>query len=345
MITTVFEYAYPNTRIKAMKAKLLPVESFRKLVHFKTLQEIIAFLGNTDYKQDVEKLSPLYKGIELLETVLNRNLSRTLDKMVRVFPEKLKPKVFALVRKYEVYNIKTLIGGIETGSKKEEIILSLIPFGRFPSHFLKDLVEKKTVKELVFSLKGTEYFDVLFPLLEEFEKTKDLSVLESELDKFYYQKLLEEIEETFIKYIVQMEIDLKNILTVLRLKVVGAPEEKINRNIIKIEGPSSRIIRDMVKAPTLEKAINVLKSTPYKDLVSKHEHEVLYEKSLISLEKEFEKFLIKSYSKLVHVYPFSLAPSIGYLKLKEVEIRNLRIIGRFAFEKVEGVEKEVIWLE
>jgi len=70
------KYAYITARVRAMKSKLIQKEVFPKMMNM-DLAEITRFIGESEYKQDVDELAQKFSGIDLLEHALNQNLART----------------------------------------------------------------------------------------------------------------------------------------------------------------------------------------------------------------------------------------------------------------------------
>ena len=77
------KYAYIAARVRAMKSKLMPKETYPRLMNM-DIAEITRFIGESEYKQDVDELAQKFSGIDLLEHALNENLARTYRKLLRV---------------------------------------------------------------------------------------------------------------------------------------------------------------------------------------------------------------------------------------------------------------------
>ena len=57
-------YAYSVTRVRAMKSKLLPKESYPRLLNM-GIDEITRFIQESEYKNDVDELAMKYSGGDL----------------------------------------------------------------------------------------------------------------------------------------------------------------------------------------------------------------------------------------------------------------------------------------
>ncbi|MDD2614129.1 MAG: V-type ATPase subunit, partial [Methanosarcina sp.] len=57
-------YPYAVTRVRAMKSKLLPKESYPRLLNM-GIDEITRFIQESEYKNDVDELAMKYSGGDL----------------------------------------------------------------------------------------------------------------------------------------------------------------------------------------------------------------------------------------------------------------------------------------
>src|SRR5687768_5356659 len=68
-------YAYANARVRVRKGKLLPRETYQKLLKM-DIPEITRFIEATEYGREIGELSTKFRGIDLLENALNVNEER-----------------------------------------------------------------------------------------------------------------------------------------------------------------------------------------------------------------------------------------------------------------------------
>ncbi|MFQ6119771.1 MAG: V-type ATPase subunit, partial [Methanosarcinales archaeon] len=83
------KYAYITARVRSMKRKLIPKETYPKLLQM-DIPEIIRFIEESEYRQDVDELARSFSGIDLLEHALNRNLAMTYRKLIDISQEEAK---------------------------------------------------------------------------------------------------------------------------------------------------------------------------------------------------------------------------------------------------------------
>ena len=246
-------YAYTNTRVKAMKAKLLKKDDYQKFLKM-SLAEITRYLQETEYNKEITELAVKFSGINLVEYGLNKNLENTFAKILGVALLQPKEQIGLYLRRYDVANIKTILRGKFSKASNEKISNELIASGEFSRVFLENVIkEASNVVEVIEQFKGTEYYSIL----KEF--STDLTKLEDELDKLYYTVALKNAEKELKEYI-RMEIAIKNALNRLRgkkanIKVEILPREK------KINVPyqeDSIDARVFIKKLLIEKALRMV---------------------------------------------------------------------------------------
>ncbi len=251
-------YAYTNTRVKAMKAKLLKKEEYQKFLKM-SLAEIARYLQETEYNKEITELGVKFSGINLVEYGLNRNLEKTFAKILHFALQQPKEQVRLYLRRYDVSNIKTILRGKFSRVSNEKISNELIASGEFSRGFLeKAIIESSNVEEAIEHFKGTEYHSIL----EKF--SNDLTKLEDELDKFYYMVVLTNAEKELKDYI-RMEVSVKNVLNKLRAKKANIKVDVISgeKRIIVPYQDDSIEARVFMKKLLVERAIRMVHEVKY----------------------------------------------------------------------------------
>lgn len=204
-------YSYTNTRIKAMKSKLLKKEDFQKFLKM-SLPEIARYLQETEYSREITELSVKFSGANLIEYALNRNLENTFAKILGFALQHSKSQIRLYLRRYDIANIKTILRGKFSHVPDEQISNELVACGELSRAFLERAIKSSPgVEEAAEHFKNTEYYPVLTKL------SGDLTRLEDELDKLYYAIVLSNAGKELAAYI-RMEISVKNALNRLRAK-------------------------------------------------------------------------------------------------------------------------------
>jgi len=319
-------YAYLATRVRAMKSKLVPKETYPRLMNMGT-SEITRLIEETEYKQDIDKLARTYSGVDLIEHGLNRNLAETFTKLIKISEGEPNYLIIEYLKNYDIWNIKTILRGKYYNASQNEIKEDLVSAGQLSYTFLSELAGKESYSEVISALEGTEYY----PILIGYDET-NLSDIENNLDKMYYNGLFNVIGESkskdrklFAKFI-RTEIDIKNINTLFRLKKAGVKQDEIVDLII--DGGlelSTNSIQGLLPL-SYDDFIQALNKYSFWDSISDAVGSDT--DSLINVETQLKKHSLKSASSFSHVYPLSIVPIMDYIISKRNEVNNLRIIAR-----------------
>ena len=324
-------WAYIVARVKVMKKRLIPSEEYRKLLNM-DFNEIVRYLEETEYKREIDELAYKYSGPRLLDYALTLNLGRTYKKIQDVAFGLAKDLITEYLKRWDVWNIVNIIRGKIAGVPNEEIEESLIPVGEYPLDFYKSLIAKE-LDEIVKTFEGTPYYGPLSKVGSE-----PLSVVEDELYKIYYQRILRERPSDFALKLfvdfIKMEIDIKNVKTILRLKREDIPADEIMKRII----PGGFEITEQEAAK--------LAAMAWDELVKALEGywfwkgiEGLEDKELSRIEIRFDKAWMEVVAKRASNYPLSILPVLQYMILKKIEVDNLRTLG---WGKWQGIPNEEI---
>ena len=68
-------YIYVCTRMRVRKSKLIPREEYMRMLNM-SLPEITRIIQETEYKQEIDELSSVFKGIDLIEVALSGTLPK-----------------------------------------------------------------------------------------------------------------------------------------------------------------------------------------------------------------------------------------------------------------------------
>ncbi|MGZ4903270.1 MAG: V-type ATP synthase subunit C [Halobacteriota archaeon] len=324
-VREVSKYSYATARVHAMKAKLYPKDTFKKVLVM-DLPEITRFIEESEYKDEVDELARAYSGIDLLEFALHRNMAHTFRKLIDITIGEPHYLIVEYLRRWDIWNLKTIIRGKTYGASDEEISRVLVPAGELSIEFLTNLIRKTDVEEVVSSLEGTIYYKPI----TDIDYHESLMKLEDELDKFYYRRMVEVVSKVtgnslFLKFI-RMEVDIANIKTLFRLKQADIFGPDAMDHVV----PHGLYITDrqMVKMvnASLEDFISMVKTYRYWNAIADAVSETAV--STRDVELLLDKYLADYAWKIARYNPLSILPILGYMVSKSVEVENLTAIAR-----------------
>ncbi len=324
---------YVNARVRARRAALLADEDYRKLVRMGS-GGIARFMEETEYETEINALGARYSGTDLIEYALNQNLAKHFHDMLKWSEGRLHDLIARYLRKYDTWNIKTIIRGVYSEASAEAIQSDLIRAGELDEQLLDRLSESGSVEEVVDQLEDTIYGEPLRDALDEFEQNGVLVPLENAIDREFYTHLLDELptahgsEGPTARYVefLQAEIDFLNARNALRLARSGADLDPAAYFIEGGELFTPRKLRSLVAST--EELITHIRESKYGEDLSSALDELEAADSLIQFEHALDAALLEYTDRLSTVYPVSITAVMSYILAKEREVENIRAIAR-----------------
>ncbi|WP_290818310.1 V-type ATP synthase subunit C [Halovivax sp.] len=323
---------FVNARVRSRRASLFADEDYRKLIRMGP-SGIARFMEETEYETEINELGTRFSGVDLIEYALNRNLAKHFDDLLDWSEGRLYDLIARYLRKFDVWNVKTIIRGIYTETPPEEIRTDLIRAGELDDALLDRLVEADEIEDVVELLSRTIFYEPLSAAYEEYEESGALVPLENALDRAFYERLLEGVEATregpeamYVEFL-EAEIDFRNARNALRLARTGADigpaEFYIEGGVLFTEGDLRRLVGDR------EALVAHIADDPrYGDRLSAALDRLREADSLIQFEHAIDAALLEYSDRLSSVYPVSVSAVLSYILAKEREVENIRAIAR-----------------
>jgi V/A-type H+-transporting ATPase subunit C len=321
MGVTGVNYAYIVARVRAMKSKLIHREMYPKFLNME-IPEITRFIGESEYKKDVDELGKKYSGTDLIEHALNQNLALTYRKLIEISQNEANFLITEYLRSWDIWNIKTIIRGKFSGAGEEEILEDVVSAGQLRYREIVEIVKIGTVEGVIAAFANTPYYSILK------EYKGNLAEIENALDKWYYSNLMKAAVETgnklFLKSL-KTRIDLKNLKMLFRMKHAGMERDVILKHLIPggMELKESDLNR--LSALPFNEFVRALEDYSYWKAIADVSGESI---SLINIENRFYKYNLVNISQISYYYPLSILPVLDYILSKKNEVDNLRIIVR-----------------
>ncbi len=318
------KYPYTYLRTIIMKKNLLGKGDYDKLIKMSP-QEIGKYLEDFEYKKEVDELALHYKGVELIERTLQLNLGNKFEKLRKMSPHDLRLLITVYMRRYDMYNIKTILRGKFSMLSLEEIKSYLSPLAVEKPLFFDKLLTQKSVEEVFSGIEFLEEKDKRAGI-EHYKSTNTLVFMENALDRHYYSYVFSQLryltmEGRLYKKFLLNEIDVLNIKIILRLKEEKMAEQAVKELLFAYGTIKKDSVDKLLKADAAG-VLKELESTDFKEVVEKYSKEP--EKlNLATLEMELDRFLLQQSKKLVRQHPMSVDVILGYMFLKDIEMKNL----------------------
>lgn len=326
-------YSYVTARVKAKKSLLISKDNYPKLL-LMDLNEIGRFLGETQYKVEMTELATRYDGVNLIELGTSKNLARIFTDILKYSKGDLREMLERYLMRWDVWNIKTVLRGKYYGASTEEIQEDIVAAGKFSEDYINLLISMETVEDVLKELKSKEGLVIPDEIVAEYTESKTLAPLEDYLDKIYYDEVLACVKcrdkaERLFKQFLQKEVDVTNLMTLLKLKKEGLTPEKPEKYFI--EGGEELDVKTLVglsKAESMDQLVSELAKYSYYAEVKEALDDFKQTGSLSAVSLAMQRKLLRSSEKFSHIYPMSVLPILDYMLRKKQEVDNIRIIAR-----------------
>jgi V/A-type H+-transporting ATPase subunit C len=338
---------YVNARVRSRRSRLYDEEAYRRLLRM-TPAEIARDMEEGTYEKEINDLGSRFGGVDLIEYALNQNLAQQFEDILGWAEGQLYDLLVRYLRKFDAWNVKTLLRGVYSDTDPEEVRVDLIRAGELDPTRLDRLAESSSIEEIVEGLSGTIFGEALAEAYEDYEAEGVLIPLENAVDRAYYELLTADIRggpelEEYREYL-RAEIDFRNAINALRLARSGTdldPAEYF------IEGGDLFSEADIQRlAGDLDELASYIRDSRYGDELSEALDELETADSLIGFERAMEAAQLEYAGSLGHVYPLSVTPIVAYILAKEREVDNIRAIarGKEAGLDEDEIERELVIL-
>ena len=324
-------YIYVCTRMRMRKAKLLPREEYMRMLNM-SISEITRSIGETEYKQEIDELGTTFKGIDLIEVALSWNLAKEYQKIQDITPGTLKQFTRVYLRRWDIQNVLTIIRGKMQGVRTGKIKEILIPAGSLDRLALDRLLAEESPDRIIEMLKDHRMYPVLAREYPAAKESGSFSRMENELYKNLYANIIQDARSgvkggaTFLSYI-QLEIDIRNVKTLFRLRV-DTVDEDVREMFIPGGTLTVSDFSSLHSVKDQNEFIDMLKANIRNDALHTLLDELKGKKREHDIDARLTRVQLEQMERLSKRNPFSIHPILVYLEKKKYEVFNLRALAR-----------------
>jgi V/A-type H+-transporting ATPase subunit C len=247
--------------------------------------------------------------------------------------------VGALLSRWDLYNLKTIMRGMRALVPKSEIIRNLVPMGFLDGVTLEEITSQPDLRAsldamVMFSADWRiPYGRAISRHLMEYLRENNLSILELALDKLHYEEMARLLKNRDantrqVREVMTMEVDSINIVTLMRICGLEMTGERAEDYFVP--GGTIATAKEFAAVMGLgqpEKVYDALVAKmPYRKALEAA-WKSFDEKGESAFEDEMEKHVITTCLKMSKD-PLGIGVIIEYMWKKYLEITNLRIILR-----------------
>lgn len=323
-------YGYSNARVKAMEAKLVRRDTLVEIMKLEDINTILAKLLQTDYKSRIEEFGDMAKRVDIVDFALNKSLAVDVEKLVKITPKAQRPIMASLVGMWDIYNIKLILYAKSNNRDFGYLSKYLVETSRFGKVFVKELLEEQSIESTASRLtKLRSYNDELKAGMAAYKRTGNITEANAAIDKVFYEKLggtIKELERISHEtaHLVKLDIDMINVLTLLRAKRYSMLSSKVEELLISNGITSAdRLLKIYDGSKDMHEIVGKVKSFDLKRMLERYESDKV--KHMLMFEIGMRNQVFKKALSLMRHSVLSFSVLLGYFYLKEIEVFTLRI--------------------
>lgn len=330
----MLKYGDLSTKIRGMKGKMLTSYDYEQMMLKRNVNEVALYLkNNTYYKEALENITSngVHRG--QLEVLLYRAVVTDALKIAKHLTGNEKKIYRYIYRKLETEDVKKMLRTLQMGQKLSELDRSTLFVSKYSNIDFDISLEATTITALVESISNTGFYRMLRPLIND-KGGMDIFTAEMVLDLYYYQKTAKQVKKMstgkdreLLQELFGLEADFKNIFWIFRAKkYYNLSREMIHRYMIPFHYKvRNEVLNEMIEAVDMESVLKLIDLTFYGKIIDFR---------LERVELQFLSYMHKIQQRSMRTEPFTIAPIIGYMYLKELEVLNITNI-------VEGIRYDV----
>lgn len=296
--------SYSATRIHVMKTKLIQKNEYERLLKMSD-NEVIHFLQNTDYKEDIDAIIPKHiDNIESVDRIIHSNSLRTYNKLKRISSDNFTTALNKILADNDRWNLQVIA---EALAGQEDTKASLENYKKVGTFDAVKFTDVKTIKELSEKTKKILGFDKTPETLIEF------------LDALDTGNSYEGIKSGALL------TDEKNILTILRCKRQEVSKERIKRMLERGGRISIKKLMQAAEAKDMKSSLEILKNTPYAEVIEQTLSN-WQESNILHFEDKLHKSILDKITRLTRAKPLGVDMLLNFVTEKELEYSNIRLL-------------------
>lgn len=329
LLSNILPYLYATARIRAKEARLLKPETLEEMINTGSVAEIASLLENTEYALAMQGL--VLESAESIEQLLERQTADIYSEVAAMMPAKVQGAFSFLRGQWDVRNVKTVLRGLRAGLPAEKIMSSVLPFGTMDSELLKKMAEGAGIEDVLPLFEVTPY-GALAQMLPAYEQEASLLPLEAMLDKVLIESMWRQVEAGGPLQVLQpfcaARIDALNIKILLRAKRDHLLLADVEPYLVSAGQASQGLIRAFDEVDDVSALVSELEGTLYYKPVMEALADYDRSGSLFALEKALDETALAVGRDTAVKQPYGIAPIVGFLARKDVEVRTIRAIAR-----------------
>ena len=182
---SIFKYSGLTTKVRAMRAKLITKEQYRKLAQMSSVAELIEYIREQGSYQDLfADKDPAYIHRGEFEKLMICSKYMDFEKIYRFANASQRPYLKLYFIRYEIDIIKKAIIHLENPEHRELYSDFNKIVGKYPDIDIAKVCSATTIDEIIEGLQGSIFFDTM-QMVRKYMNPTDFDY-EVALDLFFF---------------------------------------------------------------------------------------------------------------------------------------------------------------
>lgn len=315
-------YAYGVARVRAKRSFMLKPGDYENLLRAPSLHQALAYLRSiSDLGLEIPQTDEPYE----IEKRLIENFARILRVLIESTRDSARDFLEVAFSKYEYETLKALLKAKFLGLSVEETSLMAPPIGRYSGSLYASLISARSVEQAIDMVPDARLKIALRESLRQAETLKNPIPMETAMDKMLYTKLWELADKLrisdrkWIRHLLGIEIDIKNILVLLRGRHLDLQPPALEGMLIPLSYKLRLDLKSLAAQP-LTPILQSLATTYYGRAISP------LARSITEVERNLQSLWIEENEVVFLHYPFTLGVFYAFANLKYAELKDVRAI-------------------
>ncbi|MDE1871153.1 MAG: V-type ATPase subunit [Candidatus Micrarchaeota archaeon] len=342
------KYGYSNARVKGMESKLIGSSTMKSIAEAKSIDAILSILFQTDYNASIIKFGGLEISPTLLDFAISESMAEKLNKLAEITPKDEQRTIRKITARWALGNVKLVLEALERGQTYDSISKYIISADGFGTVMLQEVMKSESIEQaLSMLMRNRHHKELLGKVLSRYIKTGSIMDALAAIDQEHYRELGElavSLGRSGDKsaIILRMDIDMRNMITLLRAKRKGLKFEDISDTLIRNGDVGIGALSGMYSSSG-NVAEFAAKSKAF-DLNAAIE---LYRENdqMLPFEVSMRNQIFNRSIALLRSSVLSFGTLVDYIYLKEIEVFTIRALVKareYGLSK-EEVSRLVIW--
>jgi V/A-type H+/Na+-transporting ATPase subunit C len=344
-------YSAALGRITAHLADFLSKEAVRRLVGAKDIAELTKMLEGTVYGAEIVRAATTRQGAPMLEAAINATFAARNLHAYNSGSFAGRPVVGLYLERWDLENLSVILAakarGRSVGADEERLVSwrerpAGVPAGVMTLDDLRALIAQPTIEASMDYLVRFGYGPAVLPLADAFARTGDIFPLVQALERDYYERLFARLrffqgDEWVVREFLAVEVDHRNLLTLLKACDAGLPGEEAITRWIAGGTLASSGVPELLGAGGVAEVVAQL--APRFPVLPQGLTAYQADRTLAGFEAALRSERLARAIGRMRAYPVSLAILFAYLLLAESERADLR---RVIYGTLYGLPREKV---